>query len=143
MSLKEFRPISLCNTCYKIVARAITNRFRPIMAQIIDSFQIAFIPGRLIFDNVVVGFECMHWIQKKRNAKNGFPALKLDMSKAYDRVEWRFLQNMMMKMGFDDRWINLIMRCVTSVSYLVRINQTIFGKFKSRFVLCGRQPYFL
>lgn len=53
--LKVFRPISLCNTCYKIVSHMITNRFRPIMDKIIDSFQSAFIPGRLILDNVIVG----------------------------------------------------------------------------------------
>lgn len=60
LSLKDFRPISLCNTCYKIVSRAITNRFRPILDKVIDNFQIAFIPGRLILDNVIVDFECMH-----------------------------------------------------------------------------------
>lgn len=60
VSLNNFHPISLCNTCYKIVARTITNIFRPIMDKVIDSFQSAFIPGRLIIDNVIVGFECMH-----------------------------------------------------------------------------------
>lgn len=55
MSLKDFRPINLCNTCYKIISRAITNRFRPILDKVIDNFQSAFIPGRLIIDNVIVG----------------------------------------------------------------------------------------
>lgn len=86
MTLKEFRPISLCNTCYKIVSRAITNQFRPI-DQVIDSFQSAFVPGRLSLDNVIVGFGCMHRIRNNRKAKSGFAALKLDMSKAYNRVE--------------------------------------------------------
>lgn len=69
----------------------------------------------------------MHWIWKRRKAKSGFAALKLDMCKAYDRVEWSFLQDIMHKMGFDDRWINLIVRCVTSVTFSVRINKSIFG----------------
>ncbi|XP_075499819.1 uncharacterized protein LOC142538372 [Primulina tabacum] len=130
LSLKDFRPISLCNTCYKILSRAITNRFRPVLDKVIDHFQSAFIPGRLILDNVIVGFECMHWIRSNRKAKTGYAALKLDMSKAYDMVEWIFLQNMMIKLGFAEQWVKLIMRCVTSVTYSFRINHSIFGMLK-------------
>lgn len=53
------------------------------------------------------------------------------MSKAYDRVEWTFLEKMISKMGFSEQWVNLIMRCVTSVSYSFRINQSIFGTLRS------------
>lgn len=84
---KDFRPISLCNICYKIVSRAITSRLRPVLHQVIDQSQSAFIPGRLITDNVIIGFECMHWIHHHSKRKTGYAALKLDMSKAYDRVE--------------------------------------------------------
>lgn len=63
-----------------------------------------------------MGFECMHWIRNQKKAKNGFAALKLDMSKAYDRVEWSFLKSVMRMLGFAEVWVNLIMRCVTSVS---------------------------
>lgn len=97
------------------------------MDTVIDHFQSAFIPGRLILDNVIVGFECMHWIRTNRTSKKGFASLKLDMSKAYDRVEWLFLQKMMIKLGFAEQWVNLIMRCVTSVTYSFRINHSIFG----------------
>jgi hypothetical protein len=54
--------------------------------------------------------------------KIGFVAVKLDMSKAYDRVEWRFLEEVLRRMGFDERWIRLVMMCVTSVHYAVVIN---------------------
>ncbi|XP_073298281.1 uncharacterized protein [Primulina huaijiensis] len=129
-TLKDYRPISLCNTCYKIVSRAITNRFRPILAQLIDSTQSAFLPGRLILDNVLVGFECMNWIRNNLKAKSGFAALKLDMSKAYDRVEWIYLQKLLLKMGFAEGWVELLMKCVTTVSYSFKINHSIFGTIK-------------
>lgn len=100
VALKDFRPISLCNICYKIISRATTNRLRPVLDKVVDQFQSAFIPRRLILDNVVVSFECMHWIQNNRKAKNGFAALKLDTSKACDRVEWSFLHAIKLKLGF-------------------------------------------
>ena len=64
----------------------------------------------------------MNHISKKRKGKCGEMAIKLDMSKVYDRVEWEYLQQIMMKLGFDMKWISTVMRCITSVKYAVRIN---------------------
>lgn len=84
--MKDFRPISLCNVSYKVIARTITNRLKLVLGNIIDPQQSAFIPGRSIMDNVLIGYECMHWLRNSNN-KQGYAALKLDMSKAYDIVE--------------------------------------------------------
>lgn len=54
--------------------------------------------------------------------KSGVEAIKLDMSKSYDRVEWAFLQGMMEKMGFKTEWIDLVMRCVSTISYRIEVN---------------------
>ena len=70
----------------------------------------------------MVAFETMHSIDKKRKGNEGLMAVKFDMSKAYDRVEWAYLESMIKKMGFGERWISLIMMCVTSVSFLILIN---------------------
>jgi hypothetical protein len=121
-SLKDLRPISLCNVLYKIASKVIAARLKVILLEIISQNQSAFIPGRLITDNVLVAYELTHFLQNKRSGGDCFAALKLDMSKAYDRVEWNFLKRMMEKLGFDSRWINLIMQCVSTVSYKIKVN---------------------
>lgn len=65
-------------------------------------------PNRQILDNVLVAFKIMHKLKNQRKGKTGMMALKLDMRKAYDQVEWIFLQAVMEAMSFDRRWITLI-----------------------------------
>ena len=84
--------------------------------------------GRLITDNVLVTFETMHHINGRKGDKKGEMALKLDMSKVYDKVEWLCLEKIMAKLGFGEKWRKLIMKCVTLVSYLVKINGKPRGK---------------
>ena len=57
----------------------------------------------LILDNILVAFETLHYLKSKRREKSGFMALKLDTSKAYDRVGWIFLEKIMEKLGFDGK----------------------------------------
>ncbi|KAL5556007.1 hypothetical protein UlMin_038243 [Ulmus minor] len=114
--ITEFRPISLCNVLYKIISKMLANRLRMVMGTIISEEQSAFIPGRLISDNAIIGFECLHAIKRRKTKKN-YLALKLDMAKAYDRVEWEFIQRIMNKLGFSDVWTRKIMACISSVTY--------------------------
>ena len=78
--------------------------------------------GRVIFDNIMVAHEMLHTIWNKGGGKVRWLAAKLDMTKAYDRVEWDFLEGIMKKIGFADRWIQLVMSCVRSGSYSAVIN---------------------
>ena len=118
----NYRPISLCNVIYKLASKTVANRLKLIMQEIICENQSAFVSERLITDNVLVAHELMTHINRKKKGKNGEMALKLDMSKAYDRVEWGCLKLIMAKLGFHEDWIRLVMRCVSSVTYDVRIN---------------------
>ena len=93
--VNDFRPISLCNVLYKIFSKVLANRLKNFLPQIITKHQSAFTKNRLIFDNILVAFETLHSMKNHKTGKNGYMALKLDMSKAYDRVEWSILEEIM------------------------------------------------
>ncbi|XP_019150238.1 PREDICTED: uncharacterized protein LOC109147056 [Ipomoea nil] len=99
--VSDYRPIALSNVVYRVMAKS------------------AFISERLITDNILIAAEVGHYLNRKQCGLAGWGALKLDMAKAYDHMEWSFLQRMLRALGFDDRWVELLMMCVTTVSYSV------------------------
>ncbi|KAK5811500.1 hypothetical protein PVK06_026837 [Gossypium arboreum] len=121
-SFVNFRPISLCTVLYKIVAKVIANRLKKVIGKCIDKTQSNFLPRRLITNNVLIAYELLHTPRQRRNEKKRLMAVKLDMSKAYDRVEWVFLKEVMLQIGFAREWVTLIMKCISTVSYTVNIN---------------------
>lgn len=84
--VSHFRPISLCNVFYKIISKVLVNRLKLIMDSIITPYQNAFVKGRNITDNILLAHEIIDMIKKNRGKRDSFGVLKIDMSKAYDRV---------------------------------------------------------
>jgi hypothetical protein len=121
-NISQYRPINLCNVLYKVISKMIAARLKLILDEVISQVQSAFVPGRLITDNILLAYECMHKIKNKRIGKEGLCAVKLDMHKAYDRVEWIFLERMLTRLGFDRGFVDLLLACVNSVKDRVRYN---------------------
>lgn len=120
--MPELRPISLCNVAYRIFSKIISNRLKNLMECVISPAQSAIIPGRLITDNLLLASEVMHYMKSHTAGRKGWMAAKIDMSKAFDRMEWSFLEAMMLKMGFHEHFVKLIMRCVSTVEYGIQLN---------------------
>uniref|UniRef100_A0A803P9R9 Reverse transcriptase domain-containing protein n=1 Tax=Cannabis sativa TaxID=3483 RepID=A0A803P9R9_CANSA len=120
--VSDYRPLSLCNVIYKVISKCLANRMKLSMEKVISENQSAFIKGRQIQDNAIIGFESLHCMKKGRFGNGKKMALKLDMSKAYDRVEWDFLEEMMRCLGYEEQWISKIMGCVKTVTFSVLLN---------------------
>lgn len=102
--MEKFRPISLCNSFYKIISKVLTTRIPTVLPSLINHQQNGFVPGRKILDSIITIPENIHSLVRAK--KQGL-ILKLDLSKAYDRVDWPFLVKVLMAYGFSTKCIDL------------------------------------
>ncbi|GAU37344.1 hypothetical protein TSUD_395250 [Trifolium subterraneum] len=126
-SMRDLRPISLCNVLYKMISEVLANRLKCCLDKCVSQEQSAFVEGRSILDNALIATEVIHALKRKTKGRRGELALKIDISKAYDKVDWGFLRGVMTKMRFTDVWIRWVIMCVSSVNYSVLINSDRVG----------------
>lgn len=123
--VKDYRPIGLYNIIYKLISKTILNMLKPHMNSIIHDSQSIFVDKRLITTNVIVAFEAFHsMIIRKINGYNHF-ALKLDLNRSFDRVEWNYLESIMLAMLFLLNLVSLILRCIRIIFFLCLLMDTL------------------
>lgn len=127
--MTHFRPISLCNTVYKIISKILVNCLRPLLPDVISPFQIGFVKGRKATDNYQIANEVSHSFRSRRGK-----GAKLDIEKAYDRLSWSFIHDTLAALHFLIPVIKLIMSAISSVSYKILWNGEASRSFAPR---CG------
>ena len=138
----DYRPISLCNGVYKIIAKSLANRLKPHLPDYIDPAQQAFIEGRRISDNIIIAQEITHTFALKSWKHHAF-MLKIDLARAFDRLDWSFIVSALTRKGLHGHFINLIYACISSPTFLI-INGQPSHKFKSYRGIhqgCPMSPY--
>eukprot|EP00253_Pinus_taeda_P027180 PITA_27180 len=127
-SFDEYRPISLCNCLYKIISKTIANRLRPILSRSIAPQQFAFLESRQIHEAIGLAQEALHSVWSKHLRAI---LLKIDLSKAFDRVSWLYLKMILIHLGFPHAFITWIMACITTPSFSILINGSASDFFHS------------
>ncbi|MCH80575.1 LINE-1 reverse transcriptase like [Trifolium medium] len=117
--LSYYRPICLIDILYKLLSKLLAARLKNIMGKLISSCQSAFLPGRQILDGVVVLNEIIDLAKRRKDCCLFF---KVDFERAYDTISWNYLESMMLKMGFAEKWMKWMRACIFNSSMSVLIN---------------------
>ncbi|XP_074300723.1 uncharacterized protein LOC141632032 [Silene latifolia] len=130
VTVTNFRPIACCNVLYKIISKVLCNRLAKVLPSIISESQSAFIQGRDIVDNILICHDLVRLYKRRTCSPRSI--MKIDLKKAYDSVEWSFIEQMLHALKFPERMITWIMTCVTTPSYTIALNGSSFGYFPGK-----------
>ncbi|KAG7577371.1 Endonuclease/exonuclease/phosphatase superfamily [Arabidopsis thaliana x Arabidopsis arenosa] len=128
--LGEFRPISCCNTIYKVISRLLAKRLKLFMDLAVQRNQVAFIKGRLLCENVLLASELVADFNTPGPVSRG--CLQIDISKAFDNIDWGFLTNILVALDLPTMFINWLTECFTTPSFSVALNGELIGYFPGK-----------
>lgn len=140
---QDFRPISLCNVIYKIISKYIADRLKPHLPNFIDHSQAAFIKNRHISANIIITQEIIHSFTVKTWKQQAF-LLKLDLAKAFDKLEWNFIATALRRLGLQTHFIRLIHACISTPNFSILVNGEPTAGFLSQRGIrqgCPLSPY--
>ena len=140
--MKDYRPISCCNVLYKLISKILANRLKRILSRCISWNQSAFIKERLLMGSVLMATELVKDYHKDTISPRC--AMQIDISKAFDSVQWEFLLNTLKALGLPDKFTHWISLCITTASFSVQVNGELVGYFQSKRGLrqgCSLSPY--
>ncbi|RVX19756.1 LINE-1 reverse transcriptase-like [Vitis vinifera] len=126
--LGDFRPISLVGSLYKLLAKVLANRLKKVLNKVVSGDQNAFVRGKQILDASLMANEVIDFWHKRK--EKGL-ICKLDIEKAYDSINWKFLMKVLVKMGFGSRWLDWIWWCISTAKFSVMINGVPTGFFSN------------
>lgn len=129
--VSQLRPISLCNVAYKLVTKVLTNRLKRTMPELVCPNQSSFVSDRQITDNIVIYQEILHTIQTNKG-QTGYMVMKINLEKAYDRLDWNFIRATLQDIGFNHNWNMNIMKCVKTAWMTILWEGRKLEKFKPR-----------
>ncbi|GLT27312.1 hypothetical protein SLA2020_023190 [Shorea laevis] len=126
-SVGDYRPISCCNVIYKVISKLLTQRLNEVLDKLVSHNQAAFVSGRSIVSNLLISQDLVRNYHKK----GGTPRclMKIDLSKAYDSVDWGFLEDLLYGLNFHPRFVHWILVCLSTARFSIIINGQPKGYF--------------
>lgn len=127
--MKDYRPISCCNVLYKIISKILAGRLKMILPKFIAPNQCAFIKDRLFMENLLFATEIIKEYHKESISPRC--AMNIDISKAFDSVQWGFLLNTLRALAFPEQYVKWIQTCISSASFSIQVNGELADYFNS------------
>lgn len=140
--MSEYRPIACCNVVYKVISKIIARRLHVNLPSAIEKNQCSFVEGRLLLENVLLATDLVK--EYHNTSLSPRAAIKLDISKAFDSVQWSFIEATLRAMHYPDQFVSWIMCCIKTAGFSVSINGELEGFFSNARGIrqgCALSPY--